>query len=335
MKIRLALLALASSFATSSCFIQNGVTAIPAASTSAVGTSNAPTYPAGPRAVKFFFNNSQYSPQASFGLPAPGGTLPQAGAGFMATKAYLPSGVILANGTSDPNWPAWIGSLELGLSGANNTSANNADCGRFADTNDPLAQCFGAGVANCGAPTGVFRVSEMDCSRNTGAPPTPNGTATDGIYIRTTFNRATNALGATENIMAVIEYTASSINAPPANPVSCLNASGVFDPTTPGCSDEVWRAYLNHSPSEIAQPFLLLVPPSANFANPAQNTLTTGVTAKQIFLPLASDSGLSVFQISRVSSITPPAGQCNGGSIPSNSPFCVGLVLYSITFYRM
>ena len=314
----------------SACFIGGGVVPVSSSSSSSAITA---TYPAGARAAKFYFNNSLTASQASFGIPASGGTVPAAGSGLLATKAYLPSGAVLASSTSDPNWPVWISSLELGISGSNNTSATNPDCARFADTNDPLAQCFGAGTANCGAPTGTFRVSEMDCSLNAAAP-TPNGTASDGIYVRTTFNRSTSALGALENIMAVLEYTASSYNAAPTNPVSCLN-NGIFDPTVSGCADEVWQAFLGHSATEVNQPFLLLVPPSANFSNPAQNTLTTGVSAKQIFIPLASDSTLSVFQISRVSSVVPPSAQCNGASSPADSPFCVGMVLYSITFYRM
>ena len=63
--------------------------------------------------------------------------------------------------------------------------------------------------------------------------------------------------------------------------------------------------------------------------------------AKQIILPLPSDPALTVFQISRIRSNLDALGatvksRCNAANTTdANSPLCAGIILYSLTFYRI
>src|SRR5205823_4552880 len=116
---------------------------------------------------------------------------------------------------------------------------------------------FGAGPVPCGAPTGLFRISEFDC---TSAPGTTAGTGggSDGVYFRAYLNRSN--LGPGENIMAVLEYTASGFSGAPPNPTNCFSGSTLL-PENPGCADMVWRIFLKHSASEVIQPTNLMIPP--------------------------------------------------------------------------
>jgi hypothetical protein len=110
-----------------------------------------------------------------------------------------------------------------------------------------------------------------------------------------------------------------------------------------------WEIYIKHTTSEVVQPFMLLVPPALAHVN--TNTTTgasgTGVMSKQIVIPLAGDSNLTTLQISRIKAIPTPANPttdngvynttCNPnlGSGSNNSAMCLGMVFYSITFYRI
>jgi hypothetical protein len=114
------------------------------------------------------------------------------------------------------------------------------------------------------------------------------------------------------------------------------------------CSDVVWRAYIKHSTSEIVQPFLMIAPPTQRFFNTNTQASTSAATptARQFILPLSQDPALTVHQISRIDSkisvtaapAAPTAAMqvCNP-DYPSagNSPLCAGIVIYSLTLYRM
>ncbi|MFZ9595604.1 MAG: hypothetical protein ACO3A2_05945 [Bdellovibrionia bacterium] len=289
------------------------------------------------KSARFYF---QSTGAASFDPPQASGTLNAVGSGLQAVRVYSADGAALElNGPTGTNWPKWISSLEVGVSGSANLAAPNPHCANFvtaAESNSNPTCCTnpaacGASSFNCGAPLNQFRVSEWDCLGSSLGV----GGASDGIYIRAIFNRSPSVLATSENILVTVEYTASSLSSSPTNPVSCLTG-GVFSPEF--CSDFTWRAYLKRTPTEVLQPFLLLVPPIYSSAQ----TMGTGVMTKQFFLPLASDSALSVFQLSRTGSTLTGATpnfstQCFNAHASGygDSPLCSGMVFYSITFLRI
>lgn len=300
--------------------------------TTTTDSSTATSIPAGAKSAKFIFRQS--STTGSFDTPSGGGTVPSPGYGWQAQRVFTADGTLLADGGPTASaWPKWISSLEIGISGANNTTATNSDCMRFSGAADSAAQCLVNGVAkSCGAPSGYLRVSEYDCQQGTITDGT--GGPSDGAYIRVNFNRDTNYLGSTENVMAVLEYSASVMNTAPATPTNCFTA-GAFTPEA--CSDMVWRTYLKHSATEVTQPFVMLVPPALRATG---GSTGTGFSTKQFVLPLAGDSTLKVFQISRVKSGIANgdatfAANCAPNGVPANSPFCVGMVFLSLTFFRI
>jgi hypothetical protein len=161
-----------------------------------------------------------------------------------------------------------------------------------------------------------------------------NGGPSDGVTLRATFSRNSSYLGLGENIMAVLEYAASGINAAAYDPSSCFS-SGSLDPGK--CADMHWSVFLKHNVYEVVQPFMMLVPPVTGYVDPKGNTAGAAggtFSSKQIVLPLASDSQLSVFQISRIKSL--PHTSANFTDIcVTNSPRCVGMIFKKLTFYRM
>lgn len=303
--------------------------------------------PSGPKAVKIFFRQSSTS--GSFDAPSGNGTPAVPGSGQKAIRVFNPDGSILASGGyGSTNWPSWLTSFEIGLSGSSNTSAPNSHCARFAFTGeDTGTQCdFNKNAnpadpdpVNCGAPPTYLRVSEYDCTRNSDTLD-GNGGANDGVYIRATFSRDSTVLAPQENILVVVEYAASGLNPAPPNPTACFS-NGRFNPSAPGCSDMTWQIFAKHSASEVLQPFLMLAPPALATVNQQTNTGGSVAGTKQFILPFAADSGLNTLQISRIKALpnggtTSDFGKiCNGSNNPSNSALCVGMIFYSITFYRM
>ncbi len=314
-------------------------------STVTTSSSPTPTPAAGVRAVRI---NLQQADGGSFdSLSAQNhaaGTIPIPGSGHIARKLYNPDGTFLANvtpaGVKSANWPLWLSSFEIGVSGSLNTSAPNPNCATFAGvTESTLMNCLlgpSSTPSQCGAPSGQFRVSEVDCSiasASGAAASTGTGGPSDGIYMRAQFDRSN--LGTNENILVIIEYAASALNPAPANPATCLSG-GKFTPEN--CSDFVWRAYLKHSASELVLPYLLLIPPTPSAVLSPGVASGAGIAAKQFILPLAADANLTTLQISRTQSNFPSNAALltacsNGGR--GNSPLCAGVIFYSITFYRM
>ncbi len=325
-------------------------------------------------AVKFFLNTD--GTYGSFDSPPTGGT--SAGAlvsgqprlGWQAMRVFSPSGGLATGGssigsrqydsngavTSSQGWPTWLTSFDIGISGANNTNAPAPACARFATPSEATTTNCKLGAAassptNCGAPQGQFRVSEADCMLTTGsATALGTGGMGDGVYIRAQFNRGTGGLGPNENVLMVVEYLASSLNPAPRNPTLCFGADQQFKPEN--CADFTWKVFLKHQLNEntssiTLQPFFMLIPPMINSVLGAaqNNTSTAGVnpTARQVILPLASDTNLSVVQLTRVQSYpinsTDLGTYCTpSGAVPAggaNTPLCDGVVFYSITFYRI
>ena len=299
---------------------------------------------AGPRAAKILFKAT--NPQGSFDpVGSADGTVPKAGSGYPAHRVFNADGSLLAQGGySSPSWPKWLTSFEVGLSGGVNSASHNPDCARFAvGDEDANTTCdFDRNPdtpgRSCGASQGLFRVSEYDCTRGTGTKD-GNGSGNDGVYLRATFSRDPSILNASENILAVLEYTASSLNPPPSNPTQCFKG-GFFSPSQPGCSDLNWQIYIKHSSGELVQPFLMLAPPSI-YVNTAANSGGSGVSTKQFIIPLGGDPNLTTLQISRIKALNNGGPDsdfgkvCNGANTPANSALCVGMVFYSITFFRI
>jgi hypothetical protein len=293
----------------------------------------------GPRAIRIVFK--QTYPSGSFDASPSNGTPTTPGSGQQATRYFNADGSILAGG--GVNSGTWLSGFEIGISGANNAAAKNPACAKFADSTESgsTGNCvFGSTAVGCGAPNGLFRISEYDCLSNS-SEPTLDGTGGpgDGVYLRATFARS--LLGTGENIMASLEYVASAFNSAPANPLDCFS-NGV--PLPEKCSNVTWKTYLKHSQTELVQPFLMLVPPSQSFVNSGLGTSGASPQMRQFVIPLSGDPGLNTLQISRIHSnldTGSSAATCaNSGTPgmplnPANSPLCAGIVLYSLTFYRI
>jgi hypothetical protein len=280
----------------------------------------------------------------------PGGYAGTTGpSGWIATQLLRPDGTVLANSPASGSWPAWLSSFDISLSGPSNSNSTNGDCARFAAAGeDTSALCdfkkAGTPTVPCGASGGYYRISEYDC--HLGSQGTPSGKIDDGVQLRAVFNRSAGALGANENILVVIEYSASALNPPVANPSQCFSG-GVFAPEA--CTDIIWKAFLKTSPGQAnAAPFLLFIPPALAYVEPSiglNGSGGGGVSTKQFVLPLASNAALNTLQISRMVSTstgmqtgagTPFQKTCHpGGSGAANSANCAGAVFYSITFFRI
>jgi hypothetical protein len=93
---------------------------------------------------------------------------------------------------------------------------------------------------------------------------------------------------------------------------------------------------MKHNFTETVMPYLLLVPPTTQRATSVIPP-EAGLSTKQFYLPFASDPHLSVLQLSRNSrplGLAPDATVL-GNYCSSNSPLCLGMVFYSITFFRI
>lgn len=302
----------------------------------------------------------------SFNTPPITGTPAVPGQGLQAVRLFNADGSTLAVSPTDPNWPSWISSVELGITGPsalytlpNGTSyASNPSCARFATAAEApggasAATCnFGNGNVPCGAPAGQFRVSEVDCNygfdaNNKGVGP-GNGSGGDTVYVRANLNR--HALGTTENIMVTLSYTAASYYPADPNPTDCFTGpGGSFQAES--CSDFSWKVFMRHSPTESAvQPFMMFIPPTFSYTanNPNKTSGTTPVT-KQFIVPISGDSRLQTIQVSRILSTLKSSdanfnaacdvpGQhlsASPGSPGGSSPLCAGVILYTMTLFRI
>ena len=102
-----------------------------ARSRSANAIINGTVNPTGPDAVQVVFSDNSANAlsatntggvPASFNAPTSAGT--PASAGQHAQILYNADGSFLANGTTDVNWPGWITSVEVGVTGTNGHTAS-------------------------------------------------------------------------------------------------------------------------------------------------------------------------------------------------------------------
>lgn len=201
--------------------------------------------PGGAMAAQVVFTTNTTT--GSFIAPTNSGTPAIVGQGLQVSHLFNPDGSSLApGGVTDPNWPAWISSIEIGITGPNNQytlpgsatpNSSNTNCARFATTSEApgggsQALCTYGTTTNvpCGATAGSFRVSEADCNfgsdANSKGVGIGNGTGADNVYIRANFNRA--GLGPQENILMVVNYAASNYYQADQTPTDCFtNYNGV------------------------------------------------------------------------------------------------------------
>ncbi len=323
-------------------------------------SSNSTSIPGGARAAKIIFRQSSSS--GSFDSAPSTGTRNNPGNGHQAKRVFNADGSLLSSGgPTASSWPKWLSGFEIGISGASNTAAPNSDCARFAATsesvNDSSCQfdtdrdgAFDAGdVTQCGAPDGYFRVSEYDCTKSGSSTNAGNGGPTDGVYLRATFNRDSSILGTNENILVILEYAASVLNSAASEPSTCFS-SGVFSPTREGCTDQLWQAFMKHTPFEVVQPYMMIAPPATHVVNRTQGHFGGLAQSKQFILPLSGDTDITVLQLSRIKgpknlqtafateSTDAFTMFCSNEGDPNataNSAGCVGMVFYSMTFIRM
>lgn len=282
------------------------------ASPTTTSTSSATVLPSGAMAARIKFKTGT---SGSFDEPASGAT------SATAARLFNPDGATyLATSAADSAWPGWLKGVSIGI---------KTDCMRFSASGESTTVCPADAGADCGAPAGFLRVSEADCD----AVASGAGLSTDEAYLRIELDRSTEKLGATENVMAVLEYVASAISAGPSDPSLCFGTGGL-DATRSGCADFTWQTYLRaDSSTTVTQPFLLLVPPAVSSSFSSRSAMTT---TRQILLPLASDSSLSFFQLSRIGSNTSAVGACDSADgAPHNTPLCAGMVFHALTLYRM
>lgn len=321
----------------------------PSATTSSLAAS------VGARAARIIFQSSS---SGSFTAPSDSsGTIPGLGTGYSAVRVFDATNTLIADGGSSSSaWPKWLQKFEISLGGSSNVPSGGGTalpsaCARFAaatESTTGACQLGNSSLSNCGASSGVFRISEADC-KTSGVG---KGSNSDQIYLRAQFDRS--QLESSENLLAVLDYAVAGLNPGPNSPVACISGSGTSPFGPEPCADFTWRTFLRTSSDTDVQPFLLLVPPmvSTVLINPrpgASPTPTpypggasTTLTSKQMILPLAANPTFSVFQISRTGAnstaqyLSKLNTYCNPNSNPeANSPLCAGIVFYAITFYRI
>ncbi len=298
------------------------------------GSNAVPTTPGGAKAARIVFRAA--NPSGSFNTPS-SSTPAIPGQGLQAVRVFNTDGTLLANGMSDALWPKWIKSVEIGISGANNGSATDANCARFAAAaTDGAAQCDfdldGTSDVPCGAPNGFFRVSEKDCANGTITD--GNGGGSDGVYLRIVLNRGTETLAAHENLLAVFEYGVGAVSSAPQDPTVCFK-NGLFDTTATGCSDLVWQLFMKRNESEVVQPFYTLVPPTLASSSTTGNKAGFGVQTKDIVLPISQNQGLTTLQLSRIKALSPNVSTTFSTACKANSALCMGMVINAVTLFRI
>lgn len=303
----------------------------------ATGDTTSFDQPAGAKAAKIIFKTG--NPGGSFNGTT-GSTTNIADQGHKAVRVFNPDGTLI------PSWPDWFLSAEVTLSGTLNGAATNPYCARFAEATDATMKCDpnldGVQDQSCGVPEeGFFRVSEADCAAGNTNEGTGNGY--DGVALRFEFSRDPKKLGVHENLMAVLEYTASSIHRGPVNPDLCMK-DGSFDPTNSGCTDMLWYAFMKKGPFDSLAPFSMFIPPAGNGLKTSTNGFGTVAQTKRMIIPLAANPDWKVLQLSRISGlkwdansdfIKACAADPTDSSVASRSALCMGVVFYAITFFRI
>lgn len=260
-----------------------------------------------------------------------------------ATRLLRPDNTVLVTGgPSAEGWPKWIKNIQLGTTGP--STSGLPECARFGAASESTTQCTVNGTpVNCGI-ADHYRVSEHNCMQNGSVVAAGNGSPTDRVFIRVEFDRDPTFLAVHENVLLTLQYAASVAHREPKDPSQCFTG-GVFTPSNDNCSDMSWAFYLRTTTATSPAPFLFLVPTASNQVSLADSSLGTAISTKQFILPLASDTTLTTLQLSRQRAVARGGGAIVGTTATSsqilehvcesNSPFCMGMVFYSMTLTRM
>lgn len=273
--------------------------------------------------------------------PPSAGTTPLTGSGWAANKLFTPKNEELAVGSTHALWPKWLSRFEVGLSGSANAVATNQECARFATASEVSLtdQCRLYDVAgttpypfNCRVTgAGQFRISEFNCPNES---VTGSGATSDEIYVRGIFDRS--YLLPNENLLVTIEYSASTLHGPPTNVASCFT-NGEFNPSNIECSEMTYYWYLKSNAAQTPARFQIFIPP----AQVTTNTLDRGTSIRtaQLIVPFAANPDATILQLSRIRAKSSLANTVLGDNADSycedSSPFCMGLVIYSMSFFRI
>ncbi|MFN7684276.1 MAG: hypothetical protein ACK5QT_02570 [Oligoflexia bacterium] len=249
--------------------------------------------------------------------------------------------------------PNWLTGVSVTLAGSSNTGALNPACGSFASTNAGSndSDCGFDSNLNCNGPVGFYRVSEADCanliSSGAGAAIAGTGLSSDPVAVKIFLNRSTAALGSTENLLLVIEYQASGLLGSPTNPGNCVDTNTGLPLWSNDCADQAYTLYARTRNSNDAIRLQTLIPPQGGRVIGTPATAPTSFTfggpiqTKQIIVPLSTlTGGQNVIQLSRSFGLTHGglrnfSSYCLNPSGGGNTPLCLGLVLYSISIFRI
>jgi hypothetical protein len=286
-------------------------------------------YASGTKAVKVI--TSKNVTTGSFTNPSavPVATpIPSPYPGYDGSTTYLPgvsaSTFFNVDGTTSITKPSWLQDIQVGVTGVSTSAA----CAKFGDG------------ANSLDVSDYYRTSEVDCTVGENG----TGTPTDPVFIRILLDRDTAVLGSAENLMVQIEYQASGLH---------LNTDGI-EANVEDNVDQLWKVFWNSTlgSGSSPNPFSVFVPPhygaclqSGTGIVGAPGNCVVGnsyrggpIQTKQILIPLSAYPTLKVIQISRVRSritSTTPYDYVPNYCLSSNSPYCLGVVVRSITLMRL
>ena len=304
---------------------------------SSISGSASTRFAGGTRGIKILFNTNTGT--GSFTAPSllPTATpIPVSYPGGDGVTAYnpglSPTQYFALDGITVTAKPSWLIDFQVGMTSLTASSA----CATF------------GGSSNVFDVSSTFRVSEHDC----GSAANGSGSSLDPIFIRAVLNRDSSQLGTAEILMVQVEYQASALH---------LNSDGLSTSIEDNL-DQLWKIFWNSSllPSVAASPFATFIPPnySACIANGSGATSAPGscdpttsyrgapIRTRQFIIPLSAYPTMSVIQLSRVKGRVNNTGFLNvGNTIPANyvnsfcslsdSPLCLGVVIYSVTLTRM
>jgi hypothetical protein len=299
---------------------------------SAITASNAAQFAGGVRGVKILLNTNTTT--GSFTAPTvlPSFTpIPATYPGADTVTQYLPgvspTQYFALDGVTVIPKPSWLIDFQLGLT---TTTATNA-CATFGSS----ANTFD--IAN------TYRVSEANC----GAVSNGTGSSVDPVFTRMVIDRDPSQIGVAENLMVQVDYQASALH---------LNSDGTSTNVEDNL-DQLWKIFWNTTlnPTNAATPFSLFVPPNYAACSASGSGVTdapgicapTGtyrgapIKTRQFIIPLSAYPNMNVLQFSRVKGRVNQSGGpayltafCNGAAA-SDSPLCLGVVIYAITLMRM
>lgn len=303
--------------------------------------------PGGAKAVRINLRSAGAS--ASFAAYAGSGALMTSD-----TSGHKATAFFDASGTTSISKPGWLKDVYVSIGGSPGSAAGA--CGGFTPVAtssscnlvpSPYAPPPATGTSfSCDGPDSVYRVSEKGClGSGLSAPVTP-GSKDDSVAIKIQLNRDSSVLGETENLLVVIEYQASGLMGAPSNPAACVDASGEPKYSDKDCVDQAYGLFIRQldtvSPPDTPARLQLVTPPQPGIVTATQ--AGGSVQTRQVIVPLSSiDSTKTVIQLSRIFGLGKDSAGTSYGATrdfstrcsATDSPLCLGMIIHSITIYRI